>query len=142
MKEALDESMIAQINQLADPALFFVVNNLYVNPTKVTNPGGLASRLAPVLGVTPDTLEPLFEVRKRRHLEILRKMNIVSRDIVKKRIDTERAALANIPTKEYGREIWTAENAVFPFLKIEDNLVRYYPESTALGQITGFVDTE
>jgi cell division protein FtsI/penicillin-binding protein 2 len=69
-------------------------------------------------------------------------MNIVSRDIVKKRIDTERAALANIPTKDRGREIWTAENAVFPFLKIEDNLVRYYPEGQALGQITGFVDTE
>ena len=140
MKESLDESMIAQVNQLADPALFFVVNNLYVNPTKVTNPGVLASRLAPILGVTPDTLEPLFVVRKRRHLEILRKMNIVSRDIVKKRIDTEKAALANIPTRD--REGWTSENAVFPFLKIEDNLVRYYPESTALGQITGFVDTE
>jgi cell division protein FtsI/penicillin-binding protein 2 len=69
-------------------------------------------------------------------------MNIVSRDIVKKRIDTERAALANIPTRDSGREIWTAENAVFPFLKIEDNLVRYYPEGTALGQITGFVDSE
>ena len=142
MKESLDESMITQVNQLADPALFFVVNNLYVNPTKVTNPASLTSRLTPILGVTPDTFEPLFVVRKRRHLEILRKMNIVSRDIVKKRIDTEKAALANIPTRDRARETWIAENAVSPFLKIEDNLVRYYPEGIALGQITGFVDSE
>jgi cell division protein FtsI/penicillin-binding protein 2 len=50
--------------------------------------------------------------------------------------------LATISSKDHGRETWIAENAIFPFLKIEDNLVRYYPESTALGQITGFVDGE
>ena len=55
-------------------------------------------------------------------------MNIITRDIVKKRIDTEKAAMSTIASKDRGREIWMAENAVFPFLKIEDNLVRYYPE--------------
>ena len=69
-------------------------------------------------------------------------MNIITRDIVKKRIDTEKTALSTIGTKDEAREVWTAENAVFPFLKIEDNLVRYYPEGKALGQITGFVDNE
>ncbi|MBC7498207.1 penicillin-binding protein 2 [Candidatus Gracilibacteria bacterium] len=142
IKEALDESTITQITDIGEPALFFVVNNLYVNPTKVTNSGALASRLSTILGVSSDSLEPLFVVRKRRHLEILRKMNIISRDIIKKRIDIEKAALNNIPTKDHAREIWTLDNAVFPFLKIEDNLVRYYPEGQALGQITGYVDTE
>jgi hypothetical protein len=55
-------------------------------------------------------------------------MNLVSRDTIKKRIDTEKIALNNISPKNYAREIWIGENAVFPFLKIEDNLVRYYPE--------------
>jgi hypothetical protein len=45
-------------------------------------------------------------------------------------------------TKDKNREIWIQENAIFPFIKIEDNLVRYYPEGEALGQITGFVDNE
>jgi stage V sporulation protein D (sporulation-specific penicillin-binding protein) len=142
IQEALDESMIAQITELAHPALFFIVNNLYVNPTKVTNSMTLASRLSTILWVPSSTLEPLFVVRKRRHLEILRKMNLVSRDTIKKRIDTEKIALNNISPKNYAREIWIGENAVFPFLKIEDNLVRYYPEWQALGQITWFVDTE
>ncbi len=105
-----------------------MVNNLYVNPTKVTNSSILASRLSAILSIPSESLESLFIVRKRRHLEILRKMNIISRDIIKKRIDTEKTALNNISTKDYAREIWTRENAVFPFLKIEDNLVRYYPE--------------
>jgi hypothetical protein len=69
-------------------------------------------------------------------------MNLITRDIVKKRIDTEKAALSTIGTKDRANETWTAENAVFPFLKIEDNLVRYYPEGEAIGQITGFVDNE
>ena len=69
-------------------------------------------------------------------------MNIITRDIVKKRIDTEKTAISTIGNKDGAREAWTAENAIFPFLKIEDNLVRYYPEGEALGQITGFVDNE
>jgi cell division protein FtsI/penicillin-binding protein 2 len=69
-------------------------------------------------------------------------MNIISRDIIKKRIDTEKSAIANISARDNAREIWIAENAIFPYIKIEDNLVRYYPEGTALGQITGFVDNE
>jgi hypothetical protein len=49
MKESLDEATIDQINKIADPALFFVVNNLYVNPTKVMNPTALASRLTSII---------------------------------------------------------------------------------------------
>ena len=55
-------------------------------------------------------------------------MNITTRDIIKKRIDSEKAILATLSTKDGSREIWTQENAIFPFFKIEDNLVRYYPE--------------
>lgn len=136
IKESLEEFTIASINTLADPALFFVVNNLYINPTKVTNPKLLASKLNTIIGVPIKKLEAAFVIKKRRHLEILRKMNIMTRDMVKKRIDTEKTALTNMPLKGGARDIWTFENAVFPFLKIEDNLVRYYPEGEALGQIT------
>jgi hypothetical protein len=45
IKESLDEATIEQINTLADPALFFVVNNLYINPTKITSIPTLANRL-------------------------------------------------------------------------------------------------
>lgn len=142
LKESLDENMITQINNLNDEALFFIVNNLYVNPTKVINGEILANKLTTILGMPKENLLSSFVIKKRRHLEILRKMSIVSRDTIKKRIDSEKAVLATISNKENAREIWIQENAIFPFFKIEDNLVRYYPEGEALGQITGFVDNE
>ncbi len=90
LKESLDENTIDSINKLNDPALFFVVNNLYVNPIKVTNPKLLANTLTTIINVPTETLESNFQIKKRRHLDILRKMNISTRDLIKKRIDTEK----------------------------------------------------
>lgn len=45
LKEALDEKSVETINNLDNPSLFFIVNNLYINPTKVTNPEALAEKL-------------------------------------------------------------------------------------------------
>jgi cell division protein FtsI/penicillin-binding protein 2 len=142
IKEALDEGTIDKINLLNNPALFFIVNNLYVNPAKVETGPTLASNLSSILGISQSDIESTFVIKKRRHLEILRKMDVITRDIVKKRIDSEKWVFATIPNKEKARETWLSENAIFPFIKIEDNLVRYYPEWEALGQITGFVDNE
>jgi len=61
-------------------------------------------------------------------------MSIGTRDIVNKRINTEFQAVKN-------KQLTTLD-AVFPFIKIDDNLVRYYPEGRTIGQITGFVDGE
>jgi hypothetical protein len=90
LKEALDEPMIESINRLNDPALFFVVNNLYLNPTKVADPVTLARSLSPLIDVPDETIQSACVLKKRRHLEILRKMSIMTRDMVKKRIDTEK----------------------------------------------------
>lgn len=90
IKESLDETMIDSINKLNDPALFFVSNNLHVNPTKITNPSILAGRLSPILGVKEKDLEMSFVIKKKAYLVILNKMNIQIRDLVKKRIDTEK----------------------------------------------------
>ncbi len=142
IKESLDESTIEVINRLDNPALFFIVNNLHVNPSKITNPDILADKLVSILWIPKETLLWAFVIKKRQHLDILKKMSIMTRDIVKKRIDTEKWILATLSSKDNIREIWISENAIFPFIKIEDNLVRYYPEWEALGQITGFVDNE
>jgi cell division protein FtsI/penicillin-binding protein 2 len=49
IKENCSESMIEAINKLGDPSLFFVVNNLYVNPTIIANRTSLAQSLAPIV---------------------------------------------------------------------------------------------
>lgn len=120
----LDETLVGKISALQEPALFFVSNNLYVNPTKVQNGDLLARSLNALLDIPPETLKQKFSIRTRRHLEIIRKMSIGTRDMVTKRIDAEMTAVRN-------RQIDPTET-IYPFIKIEDNLVRYYPESNTL----------
>jgi len=90
LKESLDETMIDSITALNDPALFFVSNNLHVNPTKVTNSSILAEKLTTIIGIPKKDLESSFIVKRKAYLVILSKMNILTRDLVKKRIDTEK----------------------------------------------------
>jgi stage V sporulation protein D (sporulation-specific penicillin-binding protein) len=130
----LDEWVIETIGSWQDPSLFFVVNNLYVNPTKVTNKEVLALKIAQVLTLDSENIIQKLEIRKKRHLEIIRKMNVSTRDAIIKRLSAERNAIKN-------KELYM-EDSVVPFVKIEDNLVRFYPERNIVSQITGFVDGE
>jgi stage V sporulation protein D (sporulation-specific penicillin-binding protein) len=134
VKANLDDETVDKITSLSEESLFFVANNLYVNPTKVANASLLGAKLSVVLAMEAEELLPKFTPRKRRHLQIIHKMSIGTRDIVNKRIDAEILAV-----KEKRME---KDNAIYPFLKIEDNLVRFYPEWSTLGQITGFIDAE
>lgn len=130
----LSESSIQQIDTWQEESLYFVSNNLYMNPTKVKNKEELIARLALALGKTREELLPKFEIRKKRHLEIIRKMSVNTRDIITKRIAAEKIALSSKQLLK--------QDSISDFLKIEDNLVRYYPEKTIGGQIVGFVDGE
>jgi cell division protein FtsI/penicillin-binding protein 2 len=134
VKANLDDDTVDKIAKLGENSLFFIANNLYVNPTKVENANLLAAKLSVVLDVGQDSLLPKFKERKRRHLQIIHKMSIGTRDMVGKRRDAEILAV-----KEKRIE---KEQAIYPFLKIEDNLVRFYPEGSTLGQITGFIDAQ
>lgn len=124
----LDESLIEDIIRRGHEELFFISNNLYVNPTLVKNPAVLTAELSTLLKIESSVLENKFKIRKKQHLEVIRKMSIGTRDMVNKRIDTERLAVKNGQILE--------ENAIYPFIKIEDNLVRYYPEGETISQIT------
>ena len=120
IKGDLDEKTIETITNWNNEALFFISNNLYLNPTKVQDKAVLIAQLSTLLSEDKAILEKKFTIRRKRHLEIVRKMTIGTRDIVNKRIETEKTAVKNgqlIPTE-----------AVYPFLIIEDNLLRYYPE--------------
>lgn len=132
--EGVEEAAANEISTWQDPSLFFVANNLYVNPTKVNDKTALATKLAPLLKTDVASLVPKFEIRKKRHLEIIRKMSVSTRDAVLKRINTEKAAIKN------GQLL--ASESIITYIKIEDNLVRFYPERSIAGQITGFIDGE
>jgi stage V sporulation protein D (sporulation-specific penicillin-binding protein) len=134
LADNLDDEKAEIIGSWQDPSLFFVVNHLYVNPTKVVEPAVLATRLASVLDIEEEKILAKLELKKKRHLEIIRKMNVSTRDTVMTRITNERLAIKN-------KEL-LIEESIVPYLKIEDNLVRFYPEKNITSQITGFVDGE
>jgi cell division protein FtsI/penicillin-binding protein 2 len=81
-----------------------------------------------------NTILPRLEIRKKQHLEIIRKMNVSTRDTVIKRVNSETTAVKN--------KGLFLEDSILPFIKIEDNLVRYFPEKNIASQITGFVNSE
>ena len=97
---------------------------------------GLSSqkKLSDALAIPLEEVSPKLEIRRKRHLEIIRKMSVSTRDAVVKRVNAEKTAIKN-------KEI-LLENSIVPYIKIEDNLVRFYPERHISGQITGFVDGE
>jgi hypothetical protein len=116
-----------------DPSLYFVVDNLYVNPNKVSLPTiNLANRLAPLLGLPAEKIDKRLQIRSRQYLEVLKRMSMSMRDAVNERITNEKLAIKNGQL--------AIEESIYNFIRIEDNLVRYYPESQISGQITGFVD--
>ena len=128
----LDEKTIERISSWQDSSLSFVDNHLYVNPLKVSDRNSLASKLSDALWMTLDRTLAKLDIRKKQHLEIIRKMSVSTRDAVVKRMNIERTAIQN-------KEL-LLENSIIPYLKIEDNLVRFYPERDVAGQITGFID--
>ncbi len=72
----LDEKLIENIIQLEYSELFFISNNLYINPTLIKNPEILANNLSEVLKIEKNDLQQKFTIRQKRHLEIIRKMSI------------------------------------------------------------------
>ncbi len=132
--EKLTADQMRAIEALGDPSLYFVVDNLYVNPTKVSLPSmNLAIALSSILSIPAETIDPKLQIASRRYLLILNRMSLSMRDAVQERIDNEKLAIKN--------DQLVAEDSIYNFLIIEDNLVRYYPEGKISGQITGFVDT-
>ena len=72
----LDETTIQAIISREHEELFFISNNLYVNPVKVQNSDTLATELATFLKMDIETLKSKFKIRPKQHLEIIRKMSI------------------------------------------------------------------
>lgn len=149
----LDDDAVQKINNLNSEALFFASNNLYVNPTRVKDGGTLAAALSPIIGKTVEEITPKFEIKPKKYLEIIRKMSVTTRDLitttynknreeVSKMVREARAKYELATQKDLATEEILLEHAIYPYIVIEDNLVRYYPEGNSLGQITGFVDNE
>lgn len=152
VSENLNDETIEKINNLNEKSLFFAINNLYVNPNLVTNKEILADKLITILDISREDLIAKFEIRPKRYMEVIRKMNVLTRDNVEKFYKKNKDFVSDKLTQELAkvekhqratiREKILLENGIYPYLIIEPSLMRYYPEWESLGQITGFVDAE
>lgn len=139
VKGNLDETTIQWIMAWQEPSLYLIANNLWVNPTKIVDRNALWVKISGALGISKEEIDRTLSLRKRAHLDIIKNINVSTRDAILKRLSREAEAIKN-------KEI-TIEESILPFIKQEDidsseNLVRYYPERNIAGQITGFVDHE
>ena len=121
LAENLSDEAINQINNLNNPALFFASNNLYVNPTKVQNGDDLASKLAGIIGKTADEMNIATHDLVENALE-------KNRETTKQAIADARSKVSDTKEKKAAEEAALLEYAIYPFIKIEPNHVRYYPE--------------
>lgn len=157
----VNDDAVTKINAIDDEALFFVSNNLYVNPTKVKNGQALAAKLSSILGKDQEFFLKKFEIIPKQHLEIIRRMSLETRDYIVDVLAKNREVTAEATAEKQKEEasaqkdgrltdqqkanIRTAvieEMAFYPYVKIEDNFVRYYPEWASMGQITGYMNNE
>lgn len=149
----LSDEAVKRVDAIADEALFFSLNNLYVNPTKVKNAQDLSVKLSPILDISVDELQKKMAIRPKQYLEVIRKMSITTRDLVEnalkknqeftfEQIKAAQAQVSGTPEKNAARTTMILEHAIYPFVSITQNLVRFYPEGKSMGQITGYVDGE
>lgn len=153
LAENLSDDAVKKINNLNEESLFFSLNNLYVNPTKVKNADELSKKLALIVEKPADELAKKMEIRPKQYLEIIRKMSISTRDLVNEALEKNRqlvameikaaqAQVSSTTEKTAAAKTMILEHAVYPFVSITPNLVRFYPEGRSMGQITGYVDGE
>jgi cell division protein FtsI/penicillin-binding protein 2 len=100
-----------------------VTNNMIVaDPVQIGNPEEVAKHLAPLVGSTSSELIPLLRKRKKRYVEISRK---ISPQISEKIFELKQ----NPEFKKLLRGI-----------RLTDEYWRYYPEKTLAAQTIGFLD--
>ena len=94
--EKLTADQMNAIESLGDPSLYFVVDNLYVNPTLVTLPSlNLANKLSSILNIPAEKIDPKLQIRQRQYMEVLKRMSISMREAIQTRIESEKMAIKN-----------------------------------------------
>ncbi len=110
------------IRALNLPGIKIANNMIIADPVQISNPEQVAQDLAPLVGSTSVELTPLLEKRKRRYVEISRK---ISPKISEKILELK-----------YNPEF----KKLFRGVQLTDEYWRYYPEKNLAAQTIGFLD--
>lgn len=133
LPKEFDEADIEQIKNLWIKGIYPRNTYVYVNPEEISDNLAIAKRLSPIMWMNEDTLAHLFRKRALRYVPILNKTSIRVYEYLKEYIDDEKQA--------YKKWLVDEDNLVFPFVILETQPNRFYPESTVASQVIGFVDS-
>ncbi len=123
-----------QITSLWQEWLFFVMNNLYANPTKINNSTLLSKQLSKILDLEEKTLNNQLKLRLVRYVKILNKLSLNIKNKIDLRILNEKNAIKKWVLDE--------SNSIYKFIILTPNQTRFYPEKDLASQILWFVDND
>ncbi len=136
VKEALSKEEIREMEAFSASGFTLLSNNLYLNPLAVPDERKpvYAAKLAETFGMSEKQAEFLLSKRQVRYVKLLRRMNLSTKDFVDARLKEEKEAIK--------KGLLDEKDGISPFVILEPNPTRFYPEKHVGGQVTGFVDNE
>ncbi len=132
IKENLTQEEMDKVNNLWLVWIYFVINNLYADPTKITDENYVAKKLNEVLQIQEYEIKNKLLKRISRYIKILNKLSLHTKDEINARIENEKNAIK--------KWVLTEENSIYKLIILDPHPTRFYPEKNLASQIIGFVD--
>lgn len=136
VKEALTKDEIREMESFTNSGFTMLSNNLYLNPLSVPDERKplYVAKLLQTFRMTEAQAEFLLSKRQVRYVKLLRRMNLSTKDFIDARLKEEKEAVK--------KGLLDEKDGIAPFIILEPNPTRFYPEKNVGGQVTGFVDNE
>ncbi|MCK9271958.1 penicillin-binding protein 2 [Candidatus Gracilibacteria bacterium] len=132
IKTNLSQDEMNRINFLHIDGLYFVINNLYADPTKIMDEAKTSEEISKIITMEKSDIAEILKKRQVRYVKILTKLDLQLKDKVDERILNEKNAIS--------KGLLTEENAIFKFIILDPHPTRFYPEKNLASQIIGFVN--
>ena len=130
----LNQDMLAELKNLDNNGIVVEGDTAYMDPTVFWKSSRDIVTLSRVLKLSPDELNDALIPRVNRNVDIVEKLSLWLAEYITETISLEREQVRS--------GLLEIEQAIYPFLKLEDHPVRIYPEGHIASHITWFVDGE
>ncbi|EKD66741.1 MAG: hypothetical protein ACD_49C00016G0004 [uncultured bacterium (gcode 4)] len=132
IKTNLSQDEMNRIAALGIDWLYFVINNLYVDPTKIMDEKWTSEQLSKLISMEKSDIEELLQKRQVRYVKIISKLDLRLKDKLDERILNEKNAIS--------KWLLIENNSISKFIILDPHPTRFYPEKNLWSQIIGFVN--
>lgn len=128
----LDSEQMTAIIAMWLPGIYPQKSYIYANPEEIVDQNITAKKLAPFLWLNEDKIAHLLRKRDLKYVPIINKSSIYVYEYMKEVLDDEKEAVKKGLLKK--------TDAIYPFIILETQAHRFYPENDVASQIIWFVD--